>query len=213
MHPNPAFRQEPEFLHLNMVRLRGFGALIVPDGGLPMVSHVPFVLDEGDRTLELHLMRSNPICGAVRFAQPAMMVVNGPDGYVSPDWYGDPDNAQVPTWNYVAVHLTGRIEPMADQELRAHLDRLAETFEARLVPKKPWETSKMPPQKMEAMMLGIRAFRFRIETIDGTWKLNQNKSDAQRERAASHMRHGVTGHETEALSRIMRGLGPQTDED
>lgn len=177
-----------------------------------MVSHIPFILNDAGTEAELHLVRSNPMFRAVDRPLRAMLVVNGPDGYVSPDWYEDPSNSQVPTWNYVAIHAKGVLERATETALRDHLDRLSASFEDRLAPKKPWLAKKMPPQKLESMMRAIDVFRFRIEDIDGTWKLNQNKSEAQRETAAAHMKHGPVGHETDALAQMMRGLGPTVTE-
>lgn len=179
MHPNPAFRQTPEAENLAFARARGFGVLTVngPDG--PLAAHVPFVL--GDGVADLHLARSNPIARAALPA-PAVLIVSGADGYVSPDWYGAED--QVPTWNYVAVHLRGVLEPVAGDALRGHLDDLSAEFEGRLLPKAPWTSDKMSDGAMERMMRMILPFRLRITAVDGTWKLGQNKTPAQRAGAA-----------------------------
>ncbi len=109
-----------------------------------------------------------------------MLIVSGPDAYISPDWYGVPD--QVPTWNYVAVHLRGTLHALPDDALRPHLDAVTAHFEAHLLPKKPWVADKMTEGVMERMMRGIRPFRLEISAVDSTVKLNQNK-DARRERA------------------------------
>lgn len=210
MHPNPAFRQEPDVLHLNLVRLRGFGTLIVPvQDAVPMISHVPYLLSDDGQTLELHLVRSNPIFSRASAPTSAVLSVSGPDGYVSPDWYEDPDHGQVPTWNYVAVHLTGQLEAQPQITLRDHLDRLSASFEERLAPKPPWTSNKMPKGTMERMMRAIAVFRFTIDKIDGTWKLNQNKSEDQRLGAAEQIKHSPVGHETRELGEMMVGLGPR----
>ncbi len=214
MHPNPAFRQEPTALHLNMVRVRGFGTLVVPvEDGLPMISHIPFVVSDDATELELHLVRSNPIFRSTTAPRPAMIVVSGPDGYVSPDWYEDAANAQVPTWNYVAVHLSGRLEARPHEKLRDHLDRLSASFETRLAPKPPWTSKKMPAGVMERMMRSIGVFQFHIDGVDGTWKLNQNKSEEQRDAASDQMKHSPIGHETHELSQMMKGIGPRLNWD
>ena len=209
MHPNPAFRQEPLFLNLNLARKRGFGMLCVNGEPAPLMSHVPFALDQVGKTAELHLVRSNPIARQVTGPTPAAIAVMGPDGYVSPDWYETPD--QVPTWNYVAVHLRGTLSPLAPEDMRAHLDTLSAQFEARLIPKTPWTTAKMTPEALERMMRQILPFRLDITEVDGTWKLNQNKTDAAREAAAAAIGHSPIGHEVETLSALMRGGVPEMD--
>ncbi len=100
MHPNPIFRQAETQQNLAFARDRGFGILSVngPDG--PLLAYVPFLLAADGATLDLHLVRSNPIARAITTPQPAVMAISGPDSYVSPDWYGVDD--QVPTWNNIA---------------------------------------------------------------------------------------------------------------
>jgi hypothetical protein len=140
MHPNPAFRTEAAAQNLAFARARGFGTLCLNGPEAPMLSHVPFVLNDDGTEAELHLVRSNPIARAVTEATPATLAVIGPDAYVSPDWYDTPD--QVPTWNYVAVHLRGHLSLADPDTLRAHLDTVSAAFEGRL-PKTPWTTDKM----------------------------------------------------------------------
>ena len=198
MHPNPAFRQTPEDRNLNFARSRGFGVLTF-GGEEPLLSHVPFLLGQDGTFADLHLVRSNPIA---RVGQGrAVIVVSGPDGYVSPDWYGVPD--QVPTWNYVAVHLRGQLAPLPADTLSDLIDRQSAFFEERLRPKSPWTAEKMSGGVKDRMMRAILPFRLTIDTVDGTWKLNQNKDNAVRESAADHMETGV-GNELGALAQLMR---------
>ena len=191
MHPNPAFRQEPRDRSLAFARDRGFGILTVngPEG--PLAAHVPFLLNDDASFAELHLARSNPIARA-GLPAPALIAVSGPDAYISPDWYGPhsevPD--QVPTWNYVAVHLRGVLEPLPDEALRPHVDALSAEHEGRIAGKRPWTSAKMTEGAMPRMMRMILPFRFRIASIDGTWKLNQNKALEIRARAAEALSQG-----------------------
>jgi len=208
MHPNPAFRQEPDALNLTLARTRGFGTLCLSADPVPLISHVPFLLNAEGTGAEMHLVRSNPIARLVQDPHPAVLVVSGPDGYISPDWYGDPN--QVPTWNYVAVHVHGVLSPADPAEMRPHLDALSAHFEGRL-PKTPWKTEKMDPEALERMMRQILPFRFAIERVEGTWKLNQNKTDAARLGAAAAVRNSPIGHEMDVLAQLMKGGMPEID--
>jgi transcriptional regulator len=201
MHPNPAFRGASHARNLAFARARGFGILAVNGADGPMLSHVPFLLDEDDGAAWLHLVRSNPIARDGD-GQAARIAVSGPDGYVSPDWYGTPD--QVPTWNYVAVHLSGQLERRPASDLPGLIDRQSALFEARLAPKPPWTTSKMMPEVYEKLLRQIVPFRLAITAIDGTWKLNQNKSEAVRLSAATHMNASGLGLGTVRLADMMR---------
>lgn len=189
MHPNPAYRQTSRDDNLAFAARRGFGMLTCPGDPWPLAAHIPFIPCDGG--VEFHLVRSNPICRAV--PAPALLAVSGADGYISPDWYEIPD--QVPTWNYVAVHLRGRIEPAPD--LRDHLERLSEAFETRLLPKPVWRLDKMDDDALAKMMRAILPFRLIIEDVQGTWKLSQNKPDDVRLRAADRV--------APELAALMRG--------
>ena len=196
MHPNPAFRGTPEAEALAFALSRGFGTLTVNGAEVPLLAHVPFCA-AGD-ALECHLVRSNPALRALPAR--AVLAVTGPDGYVSPDWYGLAD--QVPTWNYVAVHVEGQAEPLPAAELRAHLDRLSAAFEARL-DKAPWTTAKMTPEVLERMMRAIVPVRLTVEAVRSTFKLGQNKQPEARLAAAERIGGGV-GSELAALASMMR---------
>jgi transcriptional regulator len=205
MHPNPSFRQEPRDRNLALARARGFGILSVngPDG--PLLAHVPFLMAEDGSLAELHLARSNPIARA-GLPAPAVLAVSGPDAYVSPDWYGPHDQVpdQVPTWNYVAVHLRGTLEPLPDDTLRPQADRLSALQEGRIAGKRPWTSAKMTEGAMERMLRMILPFRLRITDVQGTWKLNQNKTPAIRGRAAAALAQGDAG--AQAIAALMRNL-------
>ncbi len=202
MHPNPAYRQTPEDTVLAFARTRGFGTLTIngPDG--PLASHIPFVLAPDGASLELHLVRSNPIARALAEPQPALFAVTGPDGYISPDWYGMAD--QVPTWNYIAAHLRGTLSALPPEAMRGQLDRLSAEFEDRLRPKTPWRTDKMPAEALDRLMRMILPCRFDIAKVDGTWKLGQNKPDPARLGAADGLEAAGIGSETAALADMMR---------
>ncbi len=201
MHPNPVFRQTPADRNLAFAQARGFGILSIngPEG--PNMAHVPFLLSADGAFADLHLARSNLIARAALPA-PALIAVSGPDTYVSPDWYGAPD--QVPTWNYVAVHLRGILEPQPVETLRDHADALSARFEADLHPKTPWTSNKMTDGVMERMMRMILPFRLKITSVDGTWKLNQNKPPEVRAAAATAIEARADEHPAAWLARLMR---------
>ncbi|HUS54364.1 MAG TPA: FMN-binding negative transcriptional regulator [Thermohalobaculum sp.] len=202
MHPNPVFRQEPQARALAFASDCGFGALTAagPDGVL--AAHVPFVL-EGD-VIATHMVRSNPLARLLKDGPvAAMMMVTGPYGYISPDWYGEDD--KVPTWNYVAVHLRGQLRLIDEAKLLVHLDRLSAQFENRLLPKKPWKSDKMTPDILAKMLRQIVPVEMIVEAVESTFKLNQNRGAFARNNAATALEAGGTpGSETLALAALMR---------
>ncbi|SHK34159.1 negative transcriptional regulator, PaiB family [Shimia gijangensis] len=210
MHPNPTFRESASEENLAFARERGFGMLAVNGAEVPMISHVPFLLSEDGRHIDLHLVRSNPISRTSKDTTPATIAISGPDSYVSPDWYGVED--QVPTWNYVAVHLTGTLKPLPDSELLPLLERLSHAFEERLDPKPIWHHSKMDAAVLSRMIRMIRPFRMEISDVQGTWKLGQNNSDTVRLTAADHVAAFGIGSDNRLLAAMMQtptGKKPQ----
>ena len=204
MHPNPMFRRETEQRNIDFARSRGFGTLAINAENGPLVSHIPFILSDDAKTVELHLVRSNPILRNLDEPQDAVIAVNGGDGYISPDWYEVDD--QVPTWNYVAVHLRGKLSILPQDELHHVLDRLSASFEEQLLPKKPWNSAKMDQEVYTKMLRQIVPLKLDIATIDGTWKLSQNKPDDVRHRAADGLKQAGIGTQTDELAKLMKSV-------
>ena len=202
MHPNPIYHTETDANNLAFVRDRAFGVLTLNGPDSPLLAHVPFLLSEDGKTADLHLMRSNPVARAAKETAPAVLAVSGSDGYISPDWYGIEN--QVPTWNYVAVHLTGQLEVLPTDQLRDVLDRQSAAFEHKLMPKTPWTADKMDPEALDRLMRMIVPCRFHVTGVDGTWKLGQNKPEAARVGAADGMEEAGFGFETTLLAALMR---------
>lgn len=202
MHPNPAFRKSDASSALELAKHRGFGVLSIngPEG--PLASHIPFIISTDGKSAEAHLVCSNPIVRAISEATPALLAISGPDGYISPDWYGVEN--QVPTWNYLAAHLRGTVQVLPQDKLPAHLDRLSASFEERLAPKPIWKMEKVSPEALTKMMRMIVPVRFEISTIDSTRKLAQNKPDAARLGAADGIETSTIGSELSALAQLMR---------
>ena len=147
-------------------------------------------------------MRSNPIARALTTSQPALLTVSGPDGYISPDWYGE--DGQVPTWNYIAVHLRGQLQLLPQDDLRGVLERVSDEFETRLAPKPIWKIDKLSMDALDKMMRMIIPIRLDITSIDSTRKLGQNKPDSARLGAADGLATSNIGSELSALAQMMR---------
>lgn len=204
MHPNPVFHDAEREENLTFARSRGFGMLTMAQckqaDEAPLVSHVPFLLSQDGSYAELHLVRSNPIARQLQTPRQARIAVAGPDGYVSPDWYGIAN--QVPTWNYIAVHLVGKLELRPQAELRDLIDRQSTFFEEQLTPKPVWTTAKMEGEALDRMMRMIVPVRLHIQKVEGTWKLSQNKEEQARYGAAEGVVSGI-GSELKTLSQLM----------
>jgi|LGOV01.1.fsa_nt_gb transcriptional regulator len=202
MHSNPSFRKATQASAIEFASQRGFGTLSINGEDGPIAAHVPFTISSDGTYVEAHVMRSNPIARALKTPQKSLLAVSGPDGYISPDWYGVED--QVPTWNYIAVHLRGQLQLLPQDDLRGVLERLSDEFEARLAPKPIWKTAKVPAEALEKMMRMIVPIRLDITSTDSTRKLAQNKPDTARLGAADGLETSNVGSELSALAQMMR---------
>jgi transcriptional regulator len=180
MHPAPYFRETDEAALSALVADLGFGLVIGAAGGRPVAAHAAMLLE--GRTLRFHLSRANVLTPVLEAGGTALAVVSGPDAYISPDWYGVPD--QVPTWNYLSVEMEGPVTPVGDEAATVLLDDLSAHFEGRLAPKPPWTRQKMTPAYFDRLLRGIRAFEMQVERFEGTTKLGQNKTGEVAARAA-----------------------------
>ncbi len=204
MHANIAFRKPGKAHNIAFARQRGFGTLVVNATAVPLISHVPFLLSQDGRLLEFHLNRSSPILKLPDDGMEAVMIVTGGDAYVSPDWYGVEN--QVPTWNYVAVHLRGVLGKLPAGELHEILSRLSAFMENRLLPKTPWKIDKLDEPVREKLSRQIVPVSMEISTVEGTWKLSQNKSGAARSGAAEGVRKSQIGKDVDGIAAMMEDL-------
>ncbi|MCF6304560.1 MAG: FMN-binding negative transcriptional regulator [Rhodobacteraceae bacterium] len=181
MHPNSIFRKTDSQTALAFAQARGFGTLGINGSDGPLAAHIPFILSDDGSKAMFHMLRSNPIARMGNDAK-ALLVVNGPDAYISPDWYGV--EQQVPTWNYIAVHLRGSLKILPSEALKPHLRALSSHFEQQLLPKPVWLLDKVSSENQAKMTRMIIPAELEITKIDSTWKLGQNKPDKARILAA-----------------------------
>ena len=161
-----------------LMRDRPFASFISAGSNGLFASHLPTVLksDGPYGVIECHLARANPHCRDLADGSEALMIFQGPEGYITPNWY--PSKAQhskvVPTWNFAVVHAYGRPEAMTEQDwLLRHVGELTAQQESGET--KPWLPSDAPATYIEAMLRGIVGFRFAITRIEGKWKMSQNR--------------------------------------
>jgi len=209
MHPSSIYRKAGHEENVDYVRSRAFGVLVLNHEPVPLASHIPFLLSECGTYLEAHLMKVNPIVDLlVDKPKTAKLIVSGGDTYISPDWYETFD--QVPTWNYVAVHLTGRVELLDASELIGVLSRLSAQFENRLLPKSPWTLDKLTESTLSKFSRVIVPIVMYIGSVEGTWKLAQNKTDDARIGAAYGAAAANIGAEVAWIARKMRDVKEDT---
>lgn len=200
MTPGAPYRWTDEAAMRAFVGRLGFGLLCVAAPDRIHAVHLPLVW-MGERRIGLHLHRANPATGHLE-GHEALIVVTGPDAYVSPDWYGLPD--RVPTWTYVAVELRGPIARLDEAETVAQVDALSAEQEKRLLPKTPWTRAKISDGLFDRTMAGLVGFVMDVEAMDGTAKLAQYKPEAARHGVADAL--DATGKR--AMAALIRANTP-----
>lgn len=201
MHPNPGFAWQSSEEMLAFIDAVSFSTIFFSAEGGPQVVHVPVVVEAPDR-LRFHLARSNRAAPGLDRSE-VLLSCLGPAAYVSPDWYGTPD--QVPTWNYVAVECEGTARRLSEDDLVGQLDRLSAAHESRLAPKTPWTREKMTPGRFDAMLRAITCYEIHVRELRGTRKLGQNKKPAEREAAMIGLAAGGRADMAELMRRELAG--------
>jgi transcriptional regulator len=208
MYTPPMFKADRAAC-LEFAEARGFGLVCAFDGHKPIASSLPFYLsyaDDGTPQVVFHVARHNPLAKLAEGTSSWLLAVTGANAYVSTDWYVSPD--QVPTWLYQAVHLTGPVRVLSDDELTVQVNTLSAKFENRLLPKKPWTSAKMTAGRFEAMKKAIVGLTMTVEEVEGSFKLNQHKTEADY-RAVSAALASQADTSSQEIGRLMREARPQ----
>ena len=187
----------------DLIERYSFGTLMVTIAGRIDATHLPFLIDRAagpNGTLRAHLARANPAWKSFGEGREALVVFLGTHGYISPDWYDS--EAQVPTWNYVAVHAYGRPRALGDVETRAVLDQLSARHEDALLPKPPWTLSKLSAERIDQLARAIVAFEIPIDRLEGKAKLSQNRTEADVHKAARALAQ-IGNDDATALAALM----------
>jgi transcriptional regulator len=177
--PEPYAVTDREVLY-SVIEENNFGLLINQADGAPFATHLPFLI-EGD-VLVAHMARANPQWRSFGANREVLCVFQGPHAYISPRWRQSTDT--VPTWNYVAVHVYGVPEIIDDPAAAlAAQARLVDAHESGL--QQPWSIDERDPDLIEGLLRSIVNFRIPVSRIEGKFKLDQNKTAADRAGAAA----------------------------
>jgi transcriptional regulator len=176
--------------------------------GFPVATLMPF-LREGDRLL-MHMARGNPHWRAIEPGTPALAIAAGNQAYVSPAWYATKaeHGRVVPTWNYSAVHLSGRVTAHHDQAwLRDVVQRLTDRHEAHRTDR--WSVADAPADYIARQLRAIVGVELVVERVEAKAKLSQNRSDQDRAGVISGLEREGAERDVRVAA-DMRRVGPTT---
>jgi transcriptional regulator len=157
------------FLHTN-----SFGILVNQTEGRLCATHIPMLLttnESGDSILQGHLSKENPQSNGFLENDTVLAIFSGPHSYISSSWY---DHENVPTWNYLAVHIYGKIKIVEGDGVAQSLKSLVDKYEQHS--DNPIRIENLSPKTM-LQVRGIVAFEIEITEIQATKKLSQNRDD------------------------------------
>lgn len=157
---------------LNFLQLNAFGLLVSQGTSHPEASHLPYSLElkEDQLFLYSHMGATNRHRHFLDQAAEHLFIVQGVDHYISSTWY---DHENVPTWNYISVHLRGSIKIQQGDEALDNIKRLMDRLE------RPGTSSRsldsLDPDMIDREMRGLVAFRMEVKKIEAARKLSQNR--------------------------------------
>ena len=154
------------------LKTNAFGILITHTNNRSLATHIPLEYEEkedGTAIVHGHLSKANEQCTHLQEGTEALCIFNGPHSYVSSSWY---DFEEVPTWNYIAVHLRGKLSILNEDALYQSLKKLTDKYEATQQNPVSLETLSA---KTLRQMKGIIGFEITIDTLEAAYKLSQNR--------------------------------------
>jgi transcriptional regulator len=188
----PHFREDRvEVLH-EAIRAAPFANLVTMGSEGLDATPLPLMMDPADGpqgSLIGHIARANPQWRTTDVGQEALAIFSGPDSYITPSYYETKrlTGKVVPTWNYVTVHVRGRISFFQDSEALLDLvRRLTDRHEG--VRAAPWAVSDAPADFIQSQLRAIVGLRLEITALTGKWKMSQNRSPADRAGVVSGLR-------------------------
>ncbi len=185
---------------VRFIKRYSFGMVVSVQGGIPLATHLPFVVNENGQDIQLssHFALANPQLEQIE-GQTVMIVFCEPHAYISPRHY-DAD-LSVPTWNYIAVHAYGRIRLIKEKDaVLASLDQMVGYYEQAYAVR--WED--MPTDYKSKMAKGVVAFDFVVDYFSAINKLSQNKKSTERKRIIDALQHSPDGSAREIASLMQR---------
>jgi transcriptional regulator len=171
--PNQYKNEDQEAIR-TFLRENSFGILINQTHGKLCATHIPIELEvnaDGKEILQGHISKLNPQAEGFAENDQVLAVFSGPHAYISSSWY---DHENVPTWNYIAVHVYGRIKIVDETATIESLTKLVDKYEA--TSECPVRVENLSAKTMREAR-GIFGFEIEIDDIQATKKLSQNRDD------------------------------------
>jgi transcriptional regulator len=175
----PKVHQNNEINHIiDVIKNYPLATVVSVKDNMPFITHLPLVYNEFGKLIG-HIDKQNPQVALLKDSQPVTVLFSGPQCYISPSIYA---TTQLPTWNYIKVHLKGTVNAIESKEaLKESIIKMTEFLEA---PEHKYVLEPDNPRMLGALDY-IDMFEITIESWEGKFKLSQDKKpqDIQNARA------------------------------
>ena len=176
----------------DFIKNNAFGILVNQVDGKPWATHIPLELEKnnkGANVLVGHIAKANPQWKSFSDKAEVLCIFNGPHAYVSSSWYKE---EEVPTWNYIAVHVYGQLKILSEEETMASLHRLVNKYETNS--ESPIDLNNLSPKTLRQVK-GVVGFEIEISTIQAAFKLSQTREEDHEEIVKQLKKRDVTSVE------------------
>jgi transcriptional regulator len=172
--PKPFQVTDPEIID-QFIRENGFATLISKSAAFPSATHIPLELafdDHGNKVLHGHISKDNPQWQEFRSDPNVLVIFLSPlNQYISSSWYNHPN---APTWNYMSVQVTGKLEIIEGEKLLSSIIQLTNRYEQNSAHPVSWESW---PEEVKQQINGVVGFEITIIESIAAFKLSQNRSE------------------------------------
>ncbi len=159
---------------IDFINRYSFATLYGTLNGDPRAVHLPLEIQiDGDNAKLIgHVARGNDIKECFSQSESMMAVFMEPHAYISSSWY---DFKEVPTWNYIAVHITGKPRGLSEQKTKESLYTLVDKYEGSNP--NGFRMDQLDEKYLNAQVRGVVGFEIEISKIEARFKLSQNRDD------------------------------------
>ena len=198
MYIPTAFKMQDRSEMIEVIQENSFATLFSTYEGMPVATHLPLLLNDNKDCLIGHFAKGNPQWKDIENTQ-VLAIFHGPHCYISPSWYET--NQAVPTWNYVAVHVYGKIELIEnDDELMNSFNNMIKKYEHHT---STYSLTQVDEQLVSNLNKGVQGFKLKILSMEGKKKLSQNHSNDRQQLVIQKLEEIEHTNEQE-IARLMR---------
>ena len=186
----PKHFEENEWLEIRkLIEENSLATVVSCEAGVPVATHVPLLLVEvaADKfVLRGHFAGHNPHWRVLESGEKTLVIFTGADCYISPRWY---ESTNVPTWNYMSVHIYGKPRLVRDAgELHQIMKALVDRYEGNVAGAERYRMENLPAEYRESQMRAIVGFEISVDEVQCSFKLSQNRNEREHENVIKELK-------------------------